>query len=87
MKLCASCLEPKQLTHRVTSDILNMRVCYECALRAHISQLCREPGVGHMTIVMVESPKVVPIFFDCFLCHDRCIGEHQYERHWYEKHG
>lgn len=85
-KPCDSCGEWKQLTYRVTSDILKMEVCYECGIRAERLHFT-EHGVGDMTITLFEQRKIIPIFFECSVCHRRYINEQQYATHWYEKHG
>ena len=86
-KSCDACHEYKQLTHRVRSDILDMTVCYECGIRAELSQSDKPGGIGNMTISIFERPKVIPMFFECSVCHESYTGEQQYAAHWYEKHG
>jgi hypothetical protein len=84
-KPCDACHEWKQLTHRVTSEILKMEVCYECGIRAELLRGDHH-CIGDMTITLFERPKVIPMFFECSVCHDRYTGEQQYAAHWYEKH-
>lgn len=87
---CHQCGKTRELTHKITSEIINMTVCYECGIQAELVQHKAEhaeQALGAMTIKLFERPKVIPMFFECSVCHDRYTGEQQYAAHWYEKHG
>lgn len=84
-KPCDQCGEYRQLTHRIKSDILDMTVCYPCGVHAELVQE-HASGIGQMTISIFETPKVIPIFFECSVCHGRFRNEHAYQDHWHEIH-
>lgn len=84
-KPCDQCGEYKQLTHRIRSDIMNLAVCYSCGVNAELLQ-SPNPGIGNLTITLFERPKIVPMFFECSLCHGKFIGEQGYANHWHEEH-
>lgn len=82
---CSQCLQTKQLTHTVKSEIVDCQVCYTCGIDAELVQ-GRSVGVGSMTVEMIERPKVIPIWFECSTCHGRFTSEQQYAAHWHEGH-
>mgnify|MGYP004703796451 CR=1 FL=1 len=84
---CDHCLEWKQLTHRVTSDQLRMLVCYECGINAELIQsTLNHAPAGNMRVTLINRPTVIPLFFECSVCHGRYTGERGYEQHWHERH-
>lgn len=83
---CQQCEQFKELTHRVESDVLKMLVCYSCGVSAEIVQGRQAGGAGAMRITLFESPKVVPIWFECSVCGAHLRNEHHYQDHWYENH-
>lgn len=50
---CAQCLEEKPLPYRVTSDVIDIAVCADCACQAY--QLAQQDGqVGQIRVKIVE---------------------------------
>jgi len=50
---CERCLEDRtSLSNRVVSDIIDMRVCFFCALEA----LCHDGPVGTMRLESLDDP-------------------------------
>ena len=54
-QICDRCGEPKPLTYRVRSDILDMRVCWDCGITAKTVK--RQAADSHIEVTLLKLKK------------------------------